>query len=171
MAEFYVRNSLNMNKAVKFNITFRYMVIKGVAGEHVWLIEIGTTYPDSNGDPITAKKVHGISADNFDDVIEDALSDLCKQVDWTPLSRDKWAPYVLECSPADGETDVDVHSNVNVTLRDDFPTAGMDLSNMKIVLNNSMVDFDITNEIEIEGDPHEYAFIWRPPMRVYDTYD
>lgn len=171
MAEFYVRNSLNLNKAVKFNITLRYFVIKGVKGEHVWTLEIGTTYLDINGDSIVPKRVHSISADNFDDVIESGLAELCTQIDWSPLANDKWYPYVLECSPADGETDVDIHSNVNVTLRDDFPTAGMDLSNMKITLNNSMVDFDITNEIEIDGDPHEYSFIWRPPMRVYDTYD
>lgn len=171
MAEFYVRNSLNMNKAVKFNITLRYFVIKGVKGEHVWTLEIGTTYPDTNGDSISPKRVHNISTDNFDGVIENALADLCNQVDWSPLAVDRWAPYVLECSPADGETDVDLHSNVNVTLRDDFPAAGIDLSNIKITLNNSMVDFDITNEIETEGDPREYSFIWRPPMRVYDTYD
>lgn len=147
------------------------MVIKGVKGEHVWLLEIGTTYPDVNGDPIPGKKIHTISADNFDDVIEAGLAELCTKIDWSPLARDRAAPYVVSASPADGDTDVNINSNVDVALRDDFPTAGMDLSNMKVTLNNSMVDFDITGEIEIEGDPHEYNFIWRPPMRVYDTYD
>lgn len=171
MAEFFVRNSLNLNKAVKFNITLRYFVIKGVKGEYVWTLEIGTTYPDVNGYPISPKRVHTTSADNFDEVIESELAEMCTKIDWSPLVQDREPPYVDSTSPVNGETDVNINSNVDIALRENFPAAGMDLSNMKITLNNSMVDFNITGEVEIEGDPYRYDLKWRPPMRVYNTYD
>jgi len=171
MAEFYVRNSLNLNKAVKFNITLRYYVIKGIKGEHVWTLEIGTTYPDINGDTIFAKRINNISFDNFDDVIESGLAELCAQIDWSPLIQDKEPPFVENASPLDGEVGVDINSNINIALKDGLPSAGIDLSDMKITLNNSTMDFDITSEIELDGDPYRYDLKWRPPLRVYDTYD
>jgi len=171
MAEFYVRNSLNYNKAVKFNITLRYYVLKGVEGEHMWTLEIGTTYPDINGDPISPKRISNISANNFDEIIESGVAELCAKIDWSPLVVDRKPPFVDSVSPADGETDASINSNINMFLKDKLPSAGMDLSDMKIVLNNSMVDFDITGEVDIDGDPYEYYLIWRPPLRVYNTYD
>jgi len=100
MAVFYVGNSLNPNKTVKFNITLRYFVIKGEEGEHMWTLEIGTTHKDIDGDPISAKKIHRVSANNLDQVIEEATGDLCSQIDWAPLVEDKEAPFVDNFSPA-----------------------------------------------------------------------
>lgn len=171
MTDFYVRNSLNYNKTVKFNITLRYFVPKGEKGDYKWILEIGTTYPDVNGDPISSKKIHAISADNFDEIIEDGLADLCSQIDWLPLSEDKESPYISSETPSDGDTDVNIYSNIIVNLEDALPSAGMDLSSMKVILNNSMVDFDITNEVEVDGDPYEYELKWIPPLRVFDTYN
>lgn len=171
MAEFYVRNSLNLTKAVKFNITLRYYVIKGVEGEHVWTLEIGTTYPDLNGDPISPKRIYNVSADNLDDIIESSLGELCAKIDWSPLIKDKEAPFVESTTPSDGDMNVSIYSTIGISLKDNLPAAGIDLSNMKIILNNSTVDFDITGEIEITGDPYRYDLKWIPPLRVYDTYD
>jgi len=169
MAEFYVQNSLNDKKSVKFNLTLRYFVIKGEEGEHMWTLEIGTTHVDMNGDPISAKKIHNISASNLDDVIEDALGDLCAQIDWSPLADDREAPFVDSFSPA-GEN-ASIASNIHVTIKDELLSAGIDLSSMKVVLNNSMQDFDITNDITITGDPYEYQLKWVTPLRVYETYN
>lgn len=170
MSEFYVHNSLNITKSVKFNITLRYFVIKGERGEHMWILEIGTTHPDKNGDPISAKKIHRISAEDLDEIIEDALSDLCSQIDWTPFVDDVDAPYVDSLYPEDGTT-VSIGSDVYMTIKEKLPAAGIDLSNLKVTLNNSTMDFDITSEVSIEGDPYEYSLKWVPPLRVYDTYD
>jgi len=169
MAEFYVINSLNNNKAVKFNITLRYFVLKSGKGEHVWTLEIGTTHEDLNGDPISPKRVHNISADNLDDVIENAVADLCAQIDWSPLARDIEAPYVDSYFPSGGNTPIG--SKVYITLKDNLLSAGIDLSEMKVILNNGMADFDITSELEITGDPYEYKLKWDTPLRVYDTYE
>lgn len=158
ISEFYVHNSLNPNKVVKFNITFRYFVIKGVEGDHVWTLEIGTTYPDINGVNISPVRIHSISASNFDEVIEDAISSLCAQIDWSPLHDDKSAPYVSYVSPQG--SNVSIASNLYITLADYLPSAGIDLSNMKVILNNGVLDFDITSELNVEGDPYEYNLMW-----------
>ena len=170
MTEFFVNNSLNITKSVKFNITLRYFVVKGKRGEHMWVLEIGTTHLDINGDPISAKKINDISVENLDEIIENALSDMCSQIDWTPYVRDKSAPYVADLYPEDGTT-VSIGSNIYMTIKELLPAAGIDLSDLKVTLNNSMVDFDITSEVNITGDPYEYKLKWVTPLRVYDTYD
>ena len=169
MAEFYVMNSLNYSKAVKFNITLRYVGVKSGDGAYTWVLEIGTTYPDASGDSISSKKIHNISAENLDEIIEDALADLCVQIDWSPLVRDKEAPYVESASPTG--SGVNLYSDVLITLKDILPSAGIDLSSIKITLNNSMTDFDITSEVVTEGDPYEYNLKWSPVLRIRSTYD
>ena len=170
MANFFVRNSLNYNKSVMFNITLRYFVIKGEEGEYMWTLEIGTTHEDINGDSISAKKIHNISAANLNEVIETALADLCSQIDWTPLVTDKEAPLIDDFSPAGNN--VPITSDIRITIKDLLPSAGIDLSNMKITLNNSTQDFDITTEVEIiDAYYSEYGLKWVTPLRVYSTYD
>jgi hypothetical protein len=169
MAEFWVRHSLNPHKAVKFNITLRYFVVTGERGEHVWVLEVGTTYPDANGDPISAKFSHKVSAEDLDEVIEDSVSTLCSQIDWSPFVADKEAPYISGVSPTG--SGISIAYDVNFIIADVLPSAGVDLSNIKIILDNSMTEFDITSEVQITGDPYQYEFKWVPPLRVYNTYD
>ena len=170
MAEFYVYNSLNPSKTVRFNITLRYFVIVGERGRHMWVLEIGTTHPDINGDDISAAKIHTISANNFDAVIENAVSSLCAQIDWSPLSDDSIAPYVDIATPLDGTT-VPIQSDVYIKIKDKLPSSGIDLSTMKVILNTGETDFDITSEVTTEGDPYEYELYWSPPLRVYERYE
>lgn len=169
MAEFFVHNSLNPNKSVKFNITLRYFVIEGEKGEHMWTLEIGTTHPDINGDDISAARAHKISAINFDNVIEDALASLCAQIDWSPLSTDRDAPYVDIAVPVG--TTVPIRSNVHIKIKDKLPSSGIDLSAAKIILHAGASDFDITSEVTIDGDPYEYDIYWSPPLRVHSRYE
>jgi hypothetical protein len=169
MAEFWVGHSLNPHKAVKFNITLRYFVVAREGGEHMWVLEIGTTYPDASGNPIVAKKIHPVSANNLDEVIEDAVSELCAQIDWSPFVEDKYAPIVEDVIPVG--SDVGMGNDVRFTLTDELPAAGIDLSNIKVFLHNSMTEFDITSEVQVTGDPYQYEFKWSPQLRVYSTYD
>lgn len=169
MAEFWVKNSLNYNKAVKFNITLRYFVIKGSEGDHRWVLEIGTTYSGASGEDISAAKINGISAEDLDEVIETAVADMCDQIDWSPLVADVDAPYVYSASPTG--SGVSLYSDVLLTLKDILPSAGIDLSSMKITLNNSTTDFDITSEVVTEGDPYQYDLKWSPALRIRSTYD
>jgi len=170
MANFYVRHSLNPNLSVMFNITLRYFVIKGEEGEHLWSLEIGTTHEDINGDNISAKKIYNISARNLDEIIESALADLCSQIDWSPLVEDKRAPFINNFSPSGN--DVSITSNIEIIIKDKLPSAGVDISNMKVVLNNGTQDFDISGDVQIvDAYYNEYKLRWAPILRVYNTYD
>ena len=136
----------------------------------MWSLEIGTTHLDANGDDISAKKIHNISSENLDDVIESALSDLCSLIDWSPLVEDRREPFVDSYSPSGSS--VPITSNIKMMLKDNLPSGGIDISDIKVVLNNSVQDFDITEDVELVDQYYnEYEFKWTPPLRVYDTYD
>lgn len=169
MASFFVINSLNYSKAVKFNITLRYFVVLGEQGEHKWVLEIGTTYKDASGNDIPSKKINNISTENLDIIIEEAVADMCSNIDWSPLVADKSVPYVDSYYPEGGS--VSIGSNIFMVIKDKLPSAGIDVSNMNITLNNSMQDFDITSDVNVTGDPYEYTLRWNPLLRVYSRYD
>lgn len=171
MAEFYVVNSLNNKKAVKFNITLRYVVPTNTEGDHKWILEIGTTEPDKNGNKISAKKIYLTNLDNIDEVIESNVNELCKLINWEPFVADKKAPFINYYSPHDGSINVPIFSIIEVIIKDSLPSAGIDLSNMKVIFDNGMQKFDITSAIEIEGDAYEYKLKWAPTRVVYSTYD
>lgn len=170
IAEFFVHNSLNRYKAVKFNMTLRYFVLKDSEGDHKWTIEIGTRYPDKDGNKLPSKRIHKINVNNLDEAIEEAVVDLCSQIDWGPLEKDVTPPFVAYNSITDGAT-VPIDSYLKLIIKDDLLSAGIDISDMRVMLNNSMVDFDITSEVTVEGDPYEYVLEWRPPMIVKSRYE
>ena len=151
-------------------MTLRYFVIKGERGEHMWTFELGTTHESASGGLIPSARVHNIDVDNLDEAIENAVSELCAYIDWAPYVEDKEAPYVYSNTPGDGLT-VGINSNVYATLKETLPAAGIDLSNMRVVINNSMEDIDITSEVTVTGNPYIYELYWKTPLRVYDTYD
>ena len=167
MAELFVKNSLNSTIAVKFNVTLSEYVLTTSDGDVKWTLDIGTTYPSASGTPILPKIIHGISEEDINDEIEEAVSYMCTLINWETLESDNDAPYVLEQGP---EGDTDINSIIKMIIDENTPSSGIDLSNIKVILNNEDVDFDITNEIEISGDPFQYTIIWEPWKRVYDVY-
>ena len=167
MATLYVRNSLSYKLTVKFNMTLRYFVLKSGEGDHSWTLEIGTTHSGSVY-PLR-KRVHNISSQNLDSVIEDTLGWLSSKIDWEPLVSDPDAPYIDNFFPSGNNAAL--ASSVFITVVDDLPSAGIDLSNMSVTFNNSMVDFDITNEIEVTGDPFKYVLRWDPVDRIPSRYE
>jgi hypothetical protein len=169
MADIYVINSLNYSKAVKFNIGLRRIIPKDRDGDFLWILEVGTTESGIDGRDHLAVKVNEINVDNVDDVLENAVSNLCNYIDWRPLLRDIKKPVVENVYP-EGE-DVSIASNVVIDMKDHLPSAGMDLSNMKVSINSGVFDFDITSEVEVSGDPYEYTLEWRPRIREYKRYE
>lgn len=171
MAEFFVHNSLNPNKVVKFNITFRYFVITTSEGDHVWTLEIGTTHLGANGKALSPSRSHNISASNFDEVIEESVATLCSQIDWSPLADDPDAPFVFSTTPTNGDTSANIGTDVSLVIKDKLPSSGIDLSGIKVILNNDTQDFDITSEVVTTGDPYEFTLRWGPTIRVYARYN
>lgn len=162
MAELFVINSLNSSKSVKFNVGFRSFVVKGDQdGDQKWVLEIGTTHSGIDGSKSLAKRVHNIAAEDLDQVLEDALAELCGEIDWAPLINDTEPPKVDFVSPQG--MDIPVGSIVQIKLSDVLPSAGIDLSSMSVMLDIGDTDFDITNEIQVIGDPYAYELLWIPP--------
>ena len=162
MSELFVINSLNTSKSVKFNVALRYFVVKSDHdGDQKWVLEIGTTHSGADGTTPLFKKIHGISSEDLDEVLENAVAELCGEIDWTPFITDKEAPYVEYMTPEGDDTSIG--SSVSIRIKEHLPAAGIDLSNMSVVFNNGEVNFDITNEVEVVGDPYQYDIKWLPP--------
>ena len=165
MATYLLRNSLNPGKVVGCTITFRQLINKGDNGESAWVVEIRTNEPHKDGGSILPVFVHYTSADNLDEAIGQATKSIANQVDWEPLSVDYRPPFVLFHSPQNGDV-VDIYSDVIIDIKDLLPAAGIDPDSIEVVINN----IDVTNEVELTGDPYEYRLIWKPRDRVLDTY-
>lgn len=164
MANFLVRNSLNPNKVISCGITYRQLVPKNNEGDLVWVIEIATDAPDINGNSIRPEFLHLTSLDDMDDEIQGAVGRISDQVDWGITVEDSEAPYVYSISP--GGYDVALSSSVKIVVKDNLPSAGIDVDSIVMTVN----DFDVTNELEMAGDPYEYTIKWSPFLRVADEY-
>jgi len=166
MAEYLLRSSLNPNKVVKCTITFRSITNKGEEGEPVWVVEINTPEPHKDGGNISPVFIHYSSANDLDLAIKEATKEISAQIDWSPENPDSRAPFVCYNYPEDGDMSVDINSDVIVDIKDLLPSAGIDPSSIRVVIN----DVDVTSDLEIDGDPYNYKIRWFPTERVLDTY-
>jgi hypothetical protein len=86
---------------------------------------------------------------------------MCQLIDWGTLEDDKQPPYIQHFSP-EGDY-VPIKSKVVIQIKDNLPSSGIDLSDAVFLFNNGEVDFDITSEFVITGDPYDYTLTWLPP--------
>jgi len=169
MAHILVKNSLSNYKAVLVDINFPIVVTTDSEGDPQWVLETATTYPSASGTRIRPAYVHKATAFNsLDDAVADAISKLAKQVDWTPLAEDDTPPYISEVRPLGGA--VSIASNIHIDIKDDVPSAGIDLSEVKVTITTENTEFDITDECVMDGDPFFYNIHWEPPTRVTRNY-
>lgn len=164
MAEIYVRNSLNSRKAIKINIALREFMTKLEEGDIKWVLELGTRELTVSGTKIPTQIVHNVAEKNIEDEIEKSVSRICTYVDWGDFEADNEAPYISSFYPVG--IDVPINSRLLMNVVEDLPAAGIDLSEANIVFNNGEVDFDITEEITVEGDPYDYKISWKAPIKV-----
>lgn len=170
MAEILVRNSLNLNKMVKLNVSLIHVSPKNNNGEAVYVLEVGTVHSDTTGPVPHVKFTHQLnSLKTLDEVIETSVASICEAINWGELAEDKYAPYVDTYYPSGDGTSI--WSNVEIVIKDKLPTSGIDLSNMKVFIDNGTQEFDITDEINITGDPFRYTLKWSPKNRVLNTYN
>lgn len=172
MAHFYVRNSLNYNQTVKINISFvRGYDVNDGDGDPRWFLELGTKQTTSSGTEILPQFINNVTDINkLNDLIADAVSKIASQIDWEPLVDDNDSPYVYNVIPTTIGVDVPIESNIDITLKDDMPSSGLDLNDAIITLITTESIFDITNDCTIEGTPFEYKIHWEPPIREYKYY-
>ena len=175
MAEVIVKSSLNPHKAVRFNISLKKFCNKSEEAEEKYYLEVGTThsgihsednatYSGTNGIRIRPYYLDSIKNKNLDEEISNIIGYLSSYIDWENIYEDKSAPYIESMSPI-GE-DVSLYANVNLKVVDSIPTTGIDLSEMKVMFDNGTVEFDITSEVIVNGDPFMYDLFWQPTLRV-----
>jgi hypothetical protein len=170
VAELFLHHALSDKKSVKVNITLGQIVPKDADGDTVWILSLGTTTSGTGTNSfVVPYRIHKINATDVDDALEQALVYLYKQIDWEPLSVDVTPPYIYTTVPEDN-SDIDISTYVEIKIRDDYMTSGVDMSNMKVILNNGSVDFDITSEVNISGDLYEKILRWDPPERIKSRY-
>lgn len=169
MAHIFVKNSLSDLKTAKLDINFPIYVTTDSKGDPIWVLETATTYPSVSGTQIPPSYVNKATAfEDLDEAVADSISKTASQIDWLPLVEDADSPYIDEIRPV-GDS-VSIASNIYIDIREDAPSAGIDLSEAVITLNNGTVDFDITNECVITGSPFYYNIHWEPPSRVTRNY-
>ncbi len=165
MAEYLLRNSLNPNKVVSCTITFRQLAEKNEDGELVWVVELNTVEPHKNGGSIPAEYVHYTSDANLDVAIKEATERIAAKIEWEPTLDDLRPPFVADSFPMDGEQLFPIDSTLVIDIQDVLPSAGIDVDSIQISVNG----IDVTNELDIKGDPFNYKVSWRPSIIVYDT--
>ncbi len=163
MAEYLLRNSLNPSKVVVCNITFRQLIDKSDEGDPIWVVEIRTIEPHKDGGPIPPVYINYTSKINLDNEIKAATEYLSKQINWEPLIADLRPPFVSFCNTSENEA-VSIYSDIVIDIADIVPAAGINVNSIKMSLN----DIDVTDELQIEGDPYKYRIIWQPYLRVID---
>lgn len=169
MTEILVKNSLHSQIAAKFTTTFYESTLKGNEGESVWVLIVGTTHPDLNGDPIPPVVINDLSESSIDAEIENAISSMCSLIDWAIIQEDTDGPIYISYEPT-GE-DVDIISDILIKVKDELPSSGLDFSNLSVNFNNGTLDFDITNDTILKQiTPYEYVLRWVPDRIVRDTY-
>lgn len=171
MAHILLKNSLNNSIAAKVNLSFvRHYDVNSSNGDPVWLLEVATTYPSASGNAIIPTYVSKVtSLEDMDVSIQEALSSIASQIEWTPLIEDTSAPYVEKYGPIGNS--VSIASNISLDLCEDLPTSGIDLSEMQVILDNGVVEFDITEECLVTGVPFDYNIRWEPPSRLHKRYE
>jgi len=163
MATFFVRHSMNPSKAVTFGITYKQLIDKNSSdGELIWLLEIATDELDKDTNGIIPPRfINLINFEDMDEVIEDAISELAKRIDWGELASDTRAPFVDSVIPS--AYTARIHDNVIFRVKDLQPSVGIDINSIQMLIN----DVDVSSDLRISGDEFEYQIEWRPPSRIY----
>ena len=169
MAHIFVKNSLSELKAAMVDINFVKSVTTSSKGDNIYLLTAGTTYPTNSGSGVSLTYIDKVSDyTNLDYAVDTVVSKIASQIDWLPLSLDTESPHIEGYGPV-GST-ASIASNIYIEVRDDMPSAGIDLSNMQVILSTEGSSFDITDECVVNGDPLFYKIFWSPPIRVQQLY-
>ena len=161
MAHFLVRHGLNPNKVAKFGVTFTQTTPKSNEGESVWLVEVATSELNPLGSVIRPVFINNVTERTLDEEISKAIAFLASQINWEPINDDTRGPLLDYIYPHQYEIKIDDH--VEIGIYELLPSSGIDKDSIVLEING----FDVTNELEITGDPYRYKVKWAPFLRVY----
>lgn len=160
MPDITIVNPNSDTGVITINISLVSIVPVGELGDHKYVFSISTGYKDKDGEDITPVYVHTTSINGFWDALPKAVESVCDQVDWGNLNIDRSKPYVYYYSPTgDG---VSLFSSLVVNLKDNYPSAGIDTSSIKVSINN----IEVTNDVVISGEYNDIKLVWNPNKRI-----
>jgi len=147
---------------VPVTVNIRQVDDKGTNdGEVIYILEFLCGAVDFDRNRIDTVIISDVSAVDIKNQIEVGLSTIGRQIDWPNQKEDESAPRVIEIFPKNEDRDVNINSHVFGTVRDYFPTAGIDLSSVELRVN----DINVTAESQIVGEETEFQFRWIPTVK------
>lgn len=160
MSQFIVRNPENPNNIVRFGLNFIKVADKYGDGGRIWVAEVATLAKDVNGDDIPPYYINTTSKEKFNEEVNEAVSYLSSIIDWGASLDDIFGPHIDYIEPDDYY--VDINSSINFVLKDRLPSSGIDKSTIKVKING----VDVTDNLDIRGNPYNYKVKWSPPTRT-----
>lgn len=158
-------NAKNPNgKRVPVSVTIEHSDIqKTNDGELVYLVTLATGARGLDGNRIDIVYINNVTDRTFKSELSKALSTIAEQINWGILEDDIYPPMIVEMSPTRDEENVNIDENLYLELKDPFPASFIDLSTLKLKVNET----DITSEVRVtEKDNHVYLE-WTP-IRIKD---
>jgi len=131
-----------------------------VDGEVIWILRLVTNFFKSDGTLATPVYVVEVTEDTLSEEIRKGISEIASQIEWDNIEEDSKPPHIVSMSPSPSEENVNIHSNVQVRLRDSFPTVGIDPATIKLKVNG----IDVTSELDIKGVDNEFLVTWVPQI-------
>lgn len=151
------------NLVVPVTVTIRDMDLKySQDGEVVYVIEFKCGAIDKNGDRIQHVVLEKVSEADIKNEIKKGLSIIGSQINWPNPQDDESPPNIVEVYPYDQDTNISINSHVRATLRDFFPTTGINPDTIKLRVNG----IDVTDELQIVGEDTEYRIRWVPTQKT-----
>jgi len=165
MADFFIRNPLKPTQVYTISITMRQIIMPSqdpsLAGELVWVLEGATLAMDCEGITIPAERIFVRNYNTIDEEINNLVNKISSKMCWE-LIDDTQPPYILEKYPLDNEADIPVTTSISVRLSDglekEFAASGIKKNSIKFYMKG----FDMTEQLEIVGNPWDYSFNFTP---------
>ena len=131
-------------------------------GEVIFILTFDCGAIDSDGNKIDTVVINNVTEETVKKEIQRGLTIIGDQIPWKNLQADTSPPKIDQISPKYGEENVSIEAHVYGTIRDTFPTTGIDQSTIKLKVN----DIDVTDELQIVGADTEYNIRWIPTKKI-----
>lgn len=153
-------NSLNPNgKRVPVNINIEQSdIVSTNDGEVIYLITLETGALSISGARIPPIFLNNVTQSSLSQEIQEGLTSIASVIDWQVLEDDVYPPRIENIYPVNNQQGVSINSNVNLRIKDPFPTSFINLSTFKLTVNG----FDVTNEVNINEKNTEISVEWVP---------
>lgn len=160
MPDIRITNPNTEGSAITVNVNLVSIVPVGEQGDHKYIFALGTGYKDKDNKDISPIYIHTTNINGFWESLPKAIESICNKIDWGISKADTTKPYINYYGP-EGDN-VSLFSSVVVNIKDDYPSAGIDTSSIKVYVN----DIEVTNDLFIEGSYKDLKLTWNPKKRV-----